>query len=131
MTRIKQAFSCWDACVFTAWLANEPREKAEMDGIERMAREIEQGRRHVVTSAITLMEVMRARLRPEAQERFDQLFRHPSWHLYDVTRRVILKATDIREHIAALPRDEGDSTTVSSPDAIHLAAAVLYPCDNF
>ena len=108
----------WDACVFLAWLQNEPdRETACRDTIERAkARQI-----LLVTSALTIAEVLWTKSGPQLTEEkarlLNRFFKRSYIRVVNVDRRI---AEDAQKLVWA----DG----VRPKDSIHVATAVRRKC---
>jgi predicted nucleic acid-binding protein len=114
----------WDSCLFLAWLKDEERPSGEMDGVREI---IERQRRRevrIMTSVLTMVEVLAAKMPAGMDTLFQNAMRRLSRQAMDI--RVAQPAHDLRSHYAGL-----GGKTVSSPDAIHLATAILYRADEF
>lgn len=114
----------WDTCLFLAWLKDEERRAGEMDGVREL---IERARRRdvrLITSVLTTVEVLAAKMPAGMDTLFQNLMRRVNRQAMDI--RVAQIAHDLRNHYVA----QGGKT-LSTPDAIHLATAILYRADEF
>ncbi|HZT41634.1 MAG TPA: PIN domain-containing protein [Chthonomonadaceae bacterium] len=116
----------WDACLFLAWFQNEPRAKEEMDELARQQNFFDAGRLHLCTSTITIVEVLEGTLPTTAVDDWHKVMQRDNFHLEQVTRRVCTKAHEIRDYYRGCGDGYGTFTT---PDAIHLATAIVAGCD--
>lgn len=123
--RSKARYYYWDANIFIAWLRNEPRSPDEVAGIEFHVREIDARRAHLVTSVLTLTEVLATGVTSDKSDQLKRLFQRRNCHLIDVTREVAEVAHDIR----VIYQNQGRK--VKTPDAIHLATAIFFGCPVF
>jgi predicted nucleic acid-binding protein len=129
----------WDACVFLAWLMDETRPPGEMEGIVDCVQAFESGRAGLATSALVFAEVSSARVSAQALDRFERLLRRRNVTVIDVGRRVARLAGELRDYYSAqVPKKTGrkpgrakKAKTLSTPDAPHLATAILYDVDEF
>ena len=118
----------WDTCLFLAWLKDEERPTGEMDGVREL---IELSRRREVrlmTSALTLVEVLSSKIPIGFDNLFNNLLKRINRVSVDI--KVAGVAHDIRNFYAARQAEFGNKT-LSTPDAIHLATAILYRADEF
>ena len=114
----------WDTCLFLAWLKDEERSRGEMDGVRET---IERSRRRevkIMTSVVTLVEVLSGRIPVGMDKLFADLLKRIN--KVGVDSRVATIAHDLRNHYA-----QKGGKTLSTTDAIHLATAVLYRVDEF
>lgn len=118
----------WDTCLFLAWIKDEQRSTGEMDGVREI---IERSRRREVkpiTSVLTSVEVLQCRLPAGMETLFAGLMKRIN--RLGIDTKVAAVAHDIRNHYMARSGEFGGKT-LSTPDAIHLATAVLYRADEF
>lgn len=114
----------WDTCLFLSWLKDEERKIGEMDGVREVIER--SGRREVkiMTSVLTSVEVLASKIPAGMDTLFEGLMKRINRVGMDV--RVASIAHDLRNHYASL-----GGKTLSTPDAIHLATAILYRADEF
>lgn len=115
----------WDTNIFIAWLINEKREADEIAGIEAHVEAIDQGKAHLVTSVITLTEVLEVGVTREKRDYFKRLFQRERCHLVDVNSEIAELAHDIRVSAQQTGRK------IKTPDAIHMATAIFFGCPTF
>jgi hypothetical protein len=116
----------WDACIFIAWLMEDEHQPgAVMDGIERIVAEVERNEAILITSFLTKSEVLECKLTPRAKELFNKIFQRRNVQIAQGDRRVGDLAAEIRN------RYERQGTSISVPDTIHLASAIVYGADEF
>jgi predicted nucleic acid-binding protein len=112
----------WDACPFIAWIMDEKRAPGEMDGVQACLDDVKAGRLLIVTSTITKVELLSCKAQSDQQsQRFDELLLRPEVTLVAVDQRIAQRAHDLRDHYARL-----GGKTLTTPDAIHLATALMY-----
>jgi len=125
----------WDACIFIAWLDREPRKDISREDLEYWARLFRDDKARLVTSAVTGLEILESRMERnrEARDEFHRFMRPPRGSLHQISPPVLEMAYTLREHFASLPAPLGREKhpTLSTPDAIHLATAVLEEVDVF
>ena len=115
----------WDACIFLAWLQDEPGDPGVMEGIEEAVRQVQNNEAILITSIMTQTEVLESKMPKEAQLKFENLFkrRNVLWINHDT--RVGKLSHDIRDHY------DQQSIKISSADSVHLASAILYEASVF
>ncbi|MEI9815174.1 MAG: hypothetical protein WDO18_22110 [Acidobacteriota bacterium] len=88
----------WDTCIFLAWIKGETCWPEDvLKGIEQSVEEWNAGRLIVVTSTITMLEILSAELTADQKLRFTKAFAHPGLQPIDVDRRVSGRASVIRQ----------------------------------
>jgi predicted nucleic acid-binding protein len=107
----------WDSCCFLGWLAEE---EDKVDACKEVLDVAEAGRLTIVTSTLTLAEVVKlkgdhAPLPPENEERIDQFFKRDFIVLRQVDRRV-----------GELARRLYWQSGIDPKDAIHVATALVH-----
>lgn len=108
----------WDANVWIVYF-NEGREHPDVfERIEEFFKLIRRNQITIVTSVITRVELLEARLGPKNLRDYDDLFSRKNIIDHPVTRSIAMLASDYRSHFATL-RKAGKFA-----DAIHLATAV-------
>ncbi len=110
-----------DTAVFIYFIEEDPR---FLPHILPLFAEADQGRRELVTSALTLLEVLVVPYRAENRrlaERYEQLLtRSRGIRMVDLTRDQLRAAAELRA-----------ATGVRTPDALHLVAALGAGCKTF
>lgn len=120
----------WDNTCWIAWLNGEGTDKWPADviqGMKDVITEVEAGQAILFTSAITRTELPQNRLSPDQRKSFDQLMRRSNVREVNADPRVASLAGDIREH----HKQQKPSRKIHTPDAIHLATAILFEADEF
>ena len=121
----------WDACIFIAHFKNETRpDPLDMQGVQELVKKIDEGKLHLVTSVITLTEVLQSHMGTENQTLFKQLFQRRNCHLVDVTSKIAEISHDIRDYYQQ-QKQVDNLPTVTTADAIHLATAIDFSCSHF
>jgi hypothetical protein len=98
-----------------------------MEGLAKVAAEIENDQAILVTSAISRSEIFEADLTNEQKERYRRLFQRHNHVEYSADSRVNDKASKLRHGSRTKPG--GPVLTV--PDSIHLATAIILEADEF
>ena len=104
----------WDACAFLAWLKEE---NGRIQGCGNVLREARAGRLEIVTSALTLAEVLMVRGEAQVPESDRQLVR-------DVFKAEWLILYNVDRHIGEHAQEIVWRNGVRPKDAIHVATAL-------
>ncbi len=118
----------WDTCIFLAWLKNEQRPAGEMDGVSAAIERFNRGRIRLMTSVLTYTEATIAKLPAGVDRLLEDAMQRPNMAKVGVDIKIAKLARDIRNHYLGTSID---GFTVSVPDSIHLATAILYRADEF
>ena len=118
----------WDTCLFLAWIKDEERATREMDGVREIIERSKRREVKIVTSVLTSVEVLQSRLPVGLENLFLGLMKRITRLGMDT--KVASLAHDIRNYYTMHSAKFGGKT-LSTPDAIHLATAVLYRVDEF
>jgi predicted nucleic acid-binding protein len=126
MSGIKEKIYYWDACIYLAWLKGEESHgKEHMAALKLIAQENFAMKNVIITSVITQIEVLSAKLTTEQEELFRKSFRSQFHIQYDVDPPIAQKARQFRESLL-----NPSAKCLSLPDAIHLATAAIYKADE-
>jgi hypothetical protein len=134
--KIKVQF--WDTCVFLAWIKNEqcwPKDVVE--GISQGVEDLEHGRLRIVTSRITLLELLDGKdLQADQRTLMKKVFQSPNIQPMDLDLRVTELASEIRLYYDDRVFDaKGDAIPpgriIGLGDAIQLATAIQYQIAEF
>jgi predicted nucleic acid-binding protein len=120
----------WDSCIFIAWIKDEPLPTEQRDGIAECVDGVEKGSLRLITSTITLTEVLTAKLADDIKTKYEQLMTRRSITMIVADRRVTALARGIREYYEDLRRTDGQGS-LNQFDAIHLATAIQYHATAF
>jgi predicted nucleic acid-binding protein len=118
----------WDTCLFLAWIKDEHRPSGEMDGVREVIARTKRREATIITSVLTLVEALESRLPVGMERLFKDLLKRV--HRISMDSKVAELAHDIRDYYMVRTKEFGGKT-LSSPDAIHLATAILYRADEF
>jgi predicted nucleic acid-binding protein len=113
----------WDTCLFLAWIKDEERSTGEMDGVREVIERSKRREVKIVTSVLTSIEVLDSRLPVGLKTLFYGLMKRIT--RLGMDSKVAAMAHDIRDHYMVRSAEFGGKT-LSTPDAIHLATAILY-----
>ncbi len=122
----------WDTCIFLAWLKNESRKNPlEMQGIKEAVNNFDNGQTIVVTSVVTLVEVLQTSISSKASAKFKSFIqqRPNDFVMVDVNYKIAQLAHDIRDYYTR--NLSPNEATITTPDAIHLATAIYMECPTF
>src|SRR5216684_201205 len=101
-----------------------------MKGIEQTLEQVYKKQLVLMTSVITLTEVLQSKMTPEQKQIYRNVFGHQHLQLMDVDRRVGEKAANIREFYDTRIFDASgvvkNGSVMSLGDAFHLATAIHY-----
>jgi predicted nucleic acid-binding protein len=111
----------WDTCVFIAWLKDEKDKwpPSIWQGIQDVADLVQIGQAILVTSTLTRVEVFLGTLTQEQKQKFAGILRRKNVQEVAPHMRIADRASAIRE-----------KHRIKTPDAIHLATAILYDVDE-
>lgn len=126
----------WDTCVILAWIKNETCWPEDvLKGIEQTVEEWRARSVVIVTSAITMLEILSSQMTKEQKDAFAKVFSDPHLQLIDVDRRIAGKASAIRSHYddRQFKPDGGvlSGRIMGMGDAIHLATAIHHEVLEF
>ena len=101
-----------------------------MAGVEEYVRKFESGKIKLMTSAITYAEVTSISLSDEVDNRFLKLMQRPNLLVIGADIEVSCKARKLRGYYSS-QKEHHNNKTLSTPDALHLATAILYQVAEF
>lgn len=121
----------WDTCLFLAWLKNETtRKNGEMDAIASMIDQFNKRQISLITSVITLTEISIAKIPAGTEGLLEDVMQRSNFTRLAVDIRVAKVARDIRNWYLSR-EDQYHGSTVTVPDSLHLATAILYRAKEF
>lgn len=118
----------WDTCLFLAWIKDEERKSGEMDGVREIIERSKRRECKIVTSVLTAVEVLNGKMPVGMDTLFAGLMKRV--HRLGMDTKVASVAHDLRDYYSTRPK-EFDNRTLSTPDAIHLATAIIYRVTEF
>ena len=125
----------WDSCVFLAWIKKEMIWSQDVrDGIAQTVENWTSGALTIVTSSLTMLEVLSAELSIEQKDSFEKVFANPRLQMVDMDRRVSGKASAIRQFYDDRvwgPNGLESGRNMGVGDAIHLATALHFRVSEF
>jgi predicted nucleic acid-binding protein len=114
----------WDTCLFLAWMKDEARKSGEMDGVREIIERSKRRDCRIMTSVISSVEVLQATIPAGVDTLFNGLMKRIS--RVGVDTKVAQLAHDIRNHYQL-----AGGKKLKTPDALHLATAILHRADEF
>lgn len=132
----------WDTNVFISLFdGGRHRTEEQKEGIRYWRDLADSGATNIVTSTLTFVELLEGRLTPTQARQVD-LFLRARVDVKDATLGVMMKAQGLRQYyvdqkrqkLAELQRLGREGQKVSclcTPDAIHLATAIIFDCELF
>jgi predicted nucleic acid-binding protein len=118
----------WDTCLFLAWINDEPRKAGEVAGAREVIARFKRREVKILTSVLTQVEVLQAKLPVGLDTLFSDMMKRIT--RLSVDTKVASLAHDLRNHYVAKAA-ENQGKILSTPDAIHLATAIMYRVDEF
>lgn len=118
----------WDSCLFLAWLKDEERPTGEMDGVREVIDRFKRREVKIITSVLTTTEVLECKMPVGVGKLFHGLMKRVTRISMD--SKIAEMAHDLRNHYSADPK-KFDGKVLATPDAIHLATAILYRANEF
>lgn len=118
----------WDACLFIAWIKDEQRPTGEMDGVREIVQRARRREAKIITSVLTVTEVLESQLPAGMKTLLDGLMRRVSRVGMEI--RVAKMAHDLRDFYTSRSQEFGGKT-LGVPDAIHLATGILHRVTEF
>ena len=115
----------WDTCVFLAWIKNEKRTSGEMEGLEDALKLVMQEKATLVTSVLTMAEILKSKTPAAGMAKLEKLFRRSNVLPLVFDMPVAKLTSQIRDHY------NDSDFELSTPDAIHLATAIHYGATEF
>ncbi len=115
----------WDTCLFISWLADEKRPAGDMDGAREIIEQIKRRDGSIITSALTIAEVLSSKFPAGVFNLFEDLLKRTNITIVSVDRKIAKLAGDLRVH------HEKERRKLKTPDAIHLATAIINGVSEF
>jgi predicted nucleic acid-binding protein len=118
----------WDTCLFLAWIKDEERKSGEMDGVREVVERHKRREVRIITSVLTTVEVLQSKLPAGLDTLFHGLMKRVS--RIGIEIKVAGMAHDIRDYYM-VRKGELEGKTLSTPDSIHLATAIMFRAAEF
>ena len=120
-----------DTCIFLAWLKNETtRKPGEMDAIQDCLKRFKSRESSLMTSVLTITQITVAKIPAGVETQLEELMKRPTFTQIAADIRVAKLARDLRNYYLIHDTQYGGKT-VTVPDALHLATAILYRATEF
>jgi predicted nucleic acid-binding protein len=121
---------CWDTSVFLVWLKKEQsnRKPGEWDAVLSCMERLKRREIRVFTSVLTVAEIMMSQLPAGAEALFELFLQRPNCTKIGIDMRVAKLASSLRDYYY---RERDDKLTLSVPDSLQVATAILYKADEF
>ncbi len=118
----------WDPCIFLAWLQDEQRKTGEMDSVREVIERTKRREVRLMTSVLTFTEVLSSKIPVGMDTLFKDLLNRISKQ--GIETKIAMLAHNLRDYYVQ-KAVEHEGKTLSTPDALHLATAILYRADEF
>lgn len=118
----------WDTCLFLAWLKDEERDEGEMAGVREVITRSKKRDVILMTSVITTTEILQSRLPAGVATLYTGTMRRLEQKSVD--SKIARLAHDLRDFYMRRT-NEFAGKTLSTPDSLHLATAIMYRADEF
>lgn len=118
----------WDTCLFLAWIKDEQRPTGEMDGVREVVERFKRREVKIVTSVVTTVEVLSGKIPIGMESLISGLMKRIN--RLGVDMKIAQVAHDLRNYYS-INRDKYDGKILSTPDAMHLATAILHRATEF
>lgn len=126
----------WDACMFYEWLGAEPVSSTKRDAVQEILEDNKKKDNHIFTSVISHLEVLPKKLSEKHfhdDQAYLDLFDGVHFSQQEVGLNVLMRAREIRDfyYRPADPENGIKAKMMDAGDAIHLATASIYGCNEF
>lgn len=125
----------WDSCLFFEWLGGEVVDRSLQDGLNEILDQNDAKENIILTSVIADLEVIPEKLEAKkagSVDQYNQLFDGVSFVSIEINKNILSMAREIRDFYYKHPDEGGKGGKVLDlGDAIHLATAIIYECDEF
>lgn len=121
----------WDSSVWIAWLTAEEAYAEYLSNMEEYAVQADDGKIVLVTSSLTRGEVLETKIGEQASTKFQDFLKRPNVMEASADPRVTSLSHEIRDYYQARKEAGESKKTLATPDAVHLATAILYDVEQF
>ena len=101
----------------------------DMDGIAFIVSQNKADQNIIITSSITLTELLQGKIDKQKEDLFQECLKRPNLIMIGPDSPIAYEARRIRDHYYLQYNKSG--RTVATPDALHLATAIIYGVDEF
>ena len=116
----------WDSSVLLKWINGEVEPADTVAGIADVVSKVDQGKCYLVFSQLIRVEALANRAGQSIRGKVEEALQRENVVVADVDSRIARKAAEIREYCARLE----PARNVKTPDAIHLATAIVHAADE-
>lgn len=118
----------WDTCLFVAWIKDEERPSGEMDGVREIIQRHKRREVKIITSVLATVEVLQCKLPAGMETLLSGIMKRLDQRI-GMDSKVANLAHDLRNYYSSRPTEF--DTTLATPDAIHLASAIMNRATEF
>jgi len=118
----------WDTCLFLAWIQDEQRPSGEMAGVREVIARAKRRDALIMTSVLTITETLQSKIPAGVETLFHGLMQKVERKSIDI--KIARLAHDLRDYYSQRS-GSAEGRTLSTPDALHLATAIMYRADEF
>ncbi len=116
----------WDACTFISYIQRTQRTTNELVGLDYYANQFDLEKIILITSTLTRTEILDYKLGSQENiDKFNHFFSRSDLEKIAPIDKITLRAAQLRGY------HEKRGFKLKTPDAIHLATALLYKVDEF
>lgn len=121
----------WDSCVYITFLkGGEQRDEVDINAMKDMATRLRRREITLLASVLVLTEVLDAHLPAGVDRMFEDIFNLDNVEKVNVDAPIARLAHDLRNHYIVNGEEFGGKT-LTTPDAIHLATAIIRRASEF
>jgi predicted nucleic acid-binding protein len=117
----------WDTCLFLAWIQDEQRPSGEMAGVREIIARAKRREVLIMTSVLTTTEALQSKIPAGVETLFTSLMQRVERKSIDI--KIARLAHDLRDYYVNRSA-QSDGKTLSTPDALHVATAIMYRADE-
>ena len=125
MSGTRNGLFYWDSCIYLAWFKKEQAYSEYLPAIGDLLEQSKRNAVRIITSTLTLLEVLNKDLEPSAEKEFRDLFDFEIHKPIDLDIVIALRARQYRLHYMNI-----GSVYPALPDSVHLATAFLNGVDE-
>lgn len=118
----------WDACVFLRWIADDHIDNGHKEVIRQILEDNKKDKNKIITSTITHIEVLSSQIEYDAERDYLNFFKRSTTDEIGVDGPIAREARRFRDFFTAQHHETGK--TLSVPDSIHLATAIIWGADE-